>query len=476
MKITQNFRSMFREYDVRGRISDEELNDTNVGGIIAAFAVFLKNKGVAKAVVGYDSRECSPGFYKAAADALVSAGLEVIGLGLSLSPVTYFAQHHLDADGAVMITASHNPDGWSGFKLAYRKSLTLSKDDIQELLKIVESGETLSEAGGSYREVNVRDVYLDQIVSRVKLNPANLPRVVIDAANGGAGVFAYEALHRLGCLTFQLNCDPDTSFPRYFPNPSDIKARELLKKTLLHPYIKADIAISFDGDGDRIGVLDEKGENVWADKLLLLLTAARLKEKPGAAVVFDVKCTQGLSDYLNENGGVPVMWNTGHSYIKAKMHELGADLGGERSGHLYFGGDLYWGFDDAIFAAAKLLEALSWSDKPLSGLIADFPAYFVSSEIAAPCEDTAKYIVADRAKADLLAKYPDCKYSTVNGLKLFFEEGWGLVRASSNMPELGLVFEAKTPEKLREYYDRFRAVLDGYPEVAKVWHNDNFSG
>jgi phosphomannomutase/phosphoglucomutase len=466
---------MFREYDVRGRLNDEELNDANVGKIASAFAVFLSRRNISKIVIGYDSRECSLGFYISSVNSFVSAGFEVIGIGLSLSPALYFAQHYLDTPGAMMITASHNPDGWSGFKLSAAKSLTLSKDDIQELLKIVENGDTTQTGKkGTFREQNIRDAYIDNILSRVKLNPEFLPKIVIDAANGGAGVFAYEVFQKLGCVTFQLNCDPDTSFPRYFPNPSDIKARELLKKTLLHPYIKADIAMSFDGDGDRIGVLDENGENIWADKLLLLLTKKLLEQKPGAKVVFDVKCTQAIPDYMEAHGGVPVMWNTGHSYIKRKMYEVGADLGGERSGHLYLGGDLYWGFDDAIYAAAKLLEAMSWEKKPISALIAEFPSYFVSSEIAAPCADTAKYEVVERVKSELLAKYPDLKYSTINGLKLYFDEGWGLVRASSNMPEIGLVFEAKTPEKLREYYNAFRAVLDSYPEIEKKWHNDNF--
>ncbi|MDR2531118.1 MAG: phosphomannomutase/phosphoglucomutase [Oscillospiraceae bacterium] len=475
MMLTQNFRSMFREYDVRGRLSAEELNEASVARIAAAFAVFLRRRNVSRIVVGYDSRECSPGFRDIAVRAFLDLGLEVFDLGLSLSPVCYFAQHYLDSPGAMMITASHNPDGWSGFKLASEKSVTLTKDDIQELLAIVESGETVETRPGSVHVVNVRDAYIENIVSRVKLNPENLPRVVVDAANGGAGVFAYEVLHRLGCLTFQLNCDPDTSFPRYFPNPSDVRARELLKRTLLHPYVHADIAISFDGDGDRIGVLDENGENIWADKLLLLLIKPLLERKPGASVVFDVKCTQAIADFLNAHGGVPVMWNTGHSYIKRKMREVDADLGGERSGHLYLGGDLYWGFDDAIFAAAKLLEAISWEAKPISQLVAQFPAYHVSSEIAAPCADTLKYDVVERVKSELLRRFPDCEYSTINGLKLYFPEGWGLVRASSNMPELGLVFEAKTPERLREYYDAFRSVLDGFPEVERLWHNDYFA-
>ncbi|MDR3149864.1 MAG: phosphomannomutase/phosphoglucomutase [Oscillospiraceae bacterium] len=469
-------KTMFREYDVRGRLSDDELNLESVSAIASAFAVFLNRRGIGKIVVGYDSRACSESFYGAAISSFTESGLNVTGIGLALSPVLYFAQHHLNINGAMMITASHNPDGWSGFKLAYQKSLTLSPEDIQELYAITVSGEKLTAAKpGSVRYQSVRDAYIDYICNHIHLNPDRKLRVVIDAANGGAGVYAYELFQRLGCMTFQLNCDPDTTFPRYFPNPSITEAQTLLKKTVLHPYIRADVGLSFDGDGDRIGVLDENGENIWADRLMMLIAKPLLQRQPGAKIIYDVKSTMALEEYVRANGGEPIMWKTGHSYLKRKLREEGATLAGERSGHLYIGGDLYLGFDDGLFAAALILQALSNSGKSISHLLAEFPSYFVSNEIQAPTTDTEKYNIVEFAKSELLRLFPNNKYSEVHGFKIWFEDGWGVIRASSNTPELSIVLEAKTPENLRKYYDIFRSVLDRNSAVEKVWHNDNFS-
>jgi phosphomannomutase/phosphoglucomutase len=467
---------MFREYDVRGRLSDDELNTESVMVIAKAFAVFLRRRDVSEVVVGYDSRDCSEGFYDAVISAFTASGLNVTGIGLALSPVLYFAQHHLNIDGAMMITASHNPNGWSGFKLSYRKSLTLSPEDIQELYAITVSGETLTpRRPGTVRRESVRDAYIDYICSRVHLNSNRELRVVIDAANGGAGVYAYELFQRLGCLTFQLNCDPDTAFPRYFPNPSITEAQALLRKTVLHPYIRADIGLSFDGDGDRIGILAENGENIWADRLMMLIAKPILREQAGAKIIYDVKSTMALEEYIRANGGEPIMWKTGHSYLKRKLMEEGAILAGERSGHLYIGGDLYLGFDDGLFAAALILQTLSNSDKTISRLLAEFPSYFVSNEIQAPTTDAEKYNAVAFAKAELLRMFPHNKYSEIHGFKIWFEDGWGVVRASSNTPELSIVLEARSPENLRKYYDIFRSVLDRNPNVGKIWNNDNFA-
>ncbi|MCL2751498.1 MAG: phosphomannomutase/phosphoglucomutase, partial [Firmicutes bacterium] len=295
-----------------------------------------------------------------------------------------------------------------------------------------------------------------------------------DAGNGGAGVFAYEIFQRLGCVVFQLNCDPDDSYPHYFPNPSDLAARAQLNKMVLHPYIQADIGISFDGDGDRIGVMDEHGQDIWGDKLLLLLSKQLLLKKKNAKIIFDVKCTQALPEFIQSNGGIPIVCKTGHSYIKAKMKAEGADLGGERSGHIYSGGDEYWGFDDALFAAAKLVEYVSNENKPVSGLVCGFPAYYSSPEIYAKCADRDKYAVVERFAAELQQKFPDNETLTINGVKMFFTDGWGLVRASSNMPELSIVFEAKTKEGLKEIFDLYHSMLSAYPEVDGNWGNIKF--
>jgi phosphomannomutase/phosphoglucomutase len=470
-----NFISMFREYDVRGKVSDDELNPESVYRIAASYAALIKKKGISRAVVGYDNRDCSPGFAAAVNRALTESGIDVFFVGLSITPYVYAAQYILECEGAVMITASHNPNGWSGFKFAKGYSKTLEADDIRELFDIVANftGTDKNAPQGRFTETDVREEYIDSIVSRIHMGDKK-PRIVIDAGNGGAGLFAFEVFHRLGCSTFQLNCDPDTSYPHYFPNPSNVTARESLRKTVLHPYINADVGIGYDGDGDRIGVIDENGKDIWSDIFLAILSKQLLDRKPGATIVYDVKCSQALDDVIRACKGNPVMWKTGHSYIKAKMHELGADLAGERSGHVFIGGDAYYGFDDAVFASAKLVEYLSHQDKTLSEIVSSFPQYVTSPEIKAYCDDTKKYGAIDSIVAEFQQQYPG-NVNAINGARVSFDYGWGLVRASSNLPEIVLIFEADTQAHLLEIREVFKRVLANYPEISSSWENDPYS-
>lgn len=470
-KFTPEFNSMFREYDIRGRVRAEELCDENVYRIVKAYAKYLRRRDITRAVVGYDNRECSPGFAKAAIKGLREMGVDVFFIGLTLSPVSYFAQYHLKCEGLVMITASHNPSDWSGFKLASGYSKTLEPDDIVELFNLVDtSDDEFGGKEGKFEECDVRDAYINDVVSRINMGP-NKPKLVLDAGNGGAGLFIYEVFQRLGCMTFQLNCDPDITYPHYFPNPSEIKGRERMREMVMHPYINADIGLSFDGDGDRIGVIDDTGKDIWSDIILALLAKRLIERKKGATIVYDVKCSQALTETIEQNGGVPVMWKTGHSYIKSKLHELNADLAGERSGHIFVGGDDYYGFDDAVFVAAKLIEVLSWSDKKISGLIAELPQYVTSPEIKAHCGDMVKYAVTDKLVEEFKTAYPG-KVIDVNGARVQFENGWGLVRASSNLPELVLIFEGTTMDELLKIRQIFKEVLSKYPEISAEWDND----
>jgi phosphomannomutase/phosphoglucomutase len=403
------FRHMFREYDLRGRVNDAELNVESVRLIASAFGTFLRRRSIERVVLGFDNRETSLQFKNAAALGLLSAGCDVVDIGLSLSPVLYFAQHHLEVPGGLMITASHNPNDWSGMKLSAGPSSTLGPGEIRELYAIVveqgggprKRGRKVVDAGSAregtdgeawsagrsvsdlqsandrraagaaprlatYEERDVRDAYLERITRGVRL--ARPLRVVVECGNGGAGVFAWEALQRIGCLTFQLYCDPDTSYPHYFPNPSDLKARARLREMVTHPYIRADLGLGFDGDGDRIGVQDERGRDVWSDTVLIFLVRDLLARTPGAKIVFDVKCTQALIEEIRGAGGQPIMWKTGHSYIKAKLQETGAALAGERSGHIFYS-EGYYGYDDALYAAVRLLEFLAAQDAPFSELL-----------------------------------------------------------------------------------------------------------
>lgn len=468
-KYPLEFRSMFREYDIRGQVSDEQLCPSNVYKIVKAYAVYLKKRNIRKAVVGYDNRKCSLSFAESALKALTDEGIDVYYVGLTLTPIVYFAQYHLNCEGACMITASHNPDGWSGFKFANGFSRTLEPDDILELYSYLDLPNT-SSAKGKITEYDIRDIYINEVVSRIHLGPKKL-RVVLDGANGGAGVFIYEVFQKLGLMTFQLYCDPDTNYPQYFPNPSNLKARERLKEMVTHKYIHADLGMGFDGDGDRLGVIDENGNNIWSDTILAILAKQALEKNKGANVVFDVKCSQTLIDVINSCSGNPIMWKTGHSYIKAKLRESGAILAGERSGHIFISGNSYYGFDDAIFVACKLIEYLSWQTKSLSEIIDEFPHYFTSPEIKTYCADDVKYGVVEKITNDFKKMYPN-DVIDINGARVSFKNGWGLVRASSNLPELVLIFEGKTKEDMLKIRSIFKEELNKYKEISQDWEND----
>lgn len=461
---------MFREYDLRGRVAEGELTDDSVRLIANAFGRLLLARGNDRVVVGYDNRPASPGFKDAAVSGLLAAGLEVVDIGLTISPALYFSQYHLESPAGVMITASHNPSDWCGMKLAHGYSRTLGPAEMRELYRLAAAGES-GGGNGRSRRADTRDAYLERVTAGTRLERPL--RVAVDCGNGGAGVFAYEALQRLGCLTFQLYCDPDDSYPHYFPNPSDLKARRRLRQIVTHPYIRADVGLAFDGDGDRIGVMDERGEDVWSDRVLILLARQVLQRRAGAAVVYDVKCTRGLEEEITARGGRPVMWKTGHSHIKAKLHETGAALAGERSGHIFYR-EGYYGFDDALFAGARLLEMLAASGETLSALVAGTPPYLTSPEIAAPCADDHKYRVVDALVADFKREF-GARVNDINGARVDFGDGWGLVRASSNLPELVLIFEARTEARLREIRSLFRARLAACPEIDPAWRNDIYA-
>lgn len=461
---------MFREYDLRGRVAEGELTDDSVRLIANAFGRLLLARGNDRVVVGYDNRPASPGFKDAAVSGLLAVGLEVVDIGLTISPALYFSQYHLESPAGLMITASHNPSDWCGMKLAHGYSRTLGPAEMRELYRLAAAGES-GAGNGRRRRADTRDAYLERVTAGTRLERPL--RVAVDCGNGGAGVFAYEALQRLGCLTFQLYCDPDDSYPHYFPNPSDLKARRRLRQIVTHPYIRADVGLAFDGDGDRIGVMDERGEDVWSDRVLILLARQVLQRRAGAAVVYDVKCTRGLEEEITARGGRPVMWKTGHSHIKAKLHETGAALAGERSGHIFYR-EGYYGFDDALYAAARLLEVLAAGGETLSALVAGTPPYLTSPEIAAPCADDHKYRVVDALVADFKREF-GARVNDINGARVDFGDGWGLVRASSNLPELVLIFEAGTEARLREIRSLFRARLAAYSEIDPAWRNDIYA-
>lgn len=436
--------TMFREYDIRGRVKPGELDEDSFAAIIGGYGSFLERRGIDRVVVGYDNRPHSVEYSEIACSLLKRRGFTLYNLGLSLSPSVYFAQYALNAPGAVMITASHNPLGWGGVKLASGFSQTLGSEDIKEVYHLAREykEEGSGKAGGAVRNVDIRPRYLEDIVARISLPCCTHGlRVLVDGGNGAAGVFVYELFQALGCRTFQLNCDPDYSYPHYFPNPSDPAARKRIKELVSHPYINSDIALAFDGDGDRLGVVSNRGEDIWSDRLLMVLAVEVLSKCPGAPIVYDVKCTRALSQVVESLGGKGIMCATGHSHVKAKLRQVNSPLAGERSGHIFLGEPFGYGYDDALLAAGYLVAVMSCRGRSIDQLLAPFPRYCTTEEIALPCADKEKYDIVDRVRDVLAKEWGEERLVTVNGVRLELDKGWCLVRASSNLPELVMVAE-----------------------------------
>ncbi|MAF13597.1 MAG: phosphomannomutase [Parcubacteria group bacterium] len=461
--MAQLEKTMFREYDIRGLVNDEQVNEKSAGLIAKGFAKFLDKRGVKKIVIGYDSREYSKRLHDAFVQGLLSSGVDVTTVGMVISPVLYFAQYHLKFKGGAMITASHNPNGWGGFKLGYDFSTTLLPPDIKEMYEIILNDDFISGEGKMEEYKGINDDYEKLVTSRIKLK--RKLKVVVNCGNGTAGEIAPRVLRAAGCEVVEQFCENDPTFPNHEPNPSLVSAQEALSEMVKKE--SADIGLGFDGDGDRVGFADENGETVLADQALILIARLALIEQPGSAIVFDVKATRGLIEDIKAHGGTPVMWKTGHSYIKAKSKEVDASLGGEGSGHIFYRHG-YYDYDDAIFAALKLLEYLSTEDKTFSELMADTPQYEKTPTIQVDCADEIKYGIIDKLLADLKSDYGD-KVVDINGARVELDNGWFLVRASSNMPVLTLGFEAKTEVGLKELQETLKKYLEKYPEIGKEW-------
>lgn len=454
---------MFREYDLRGRVSDRELNERSVKLIGRGFASFLNRRKINTAVVGHDFRSYSPKFHAVLISALMESGVNVIDIGQVIAPILYFSQYHLKVKGAVLVTASHNPNGWSGFKLGYDFSRTLLPDDIKELLKIIQDDDFVS-GKGSYKKMDVIEAYKKDVLKRIELKKRL--KIVIDCGNGTTGPIAPDVFRRIGCDVVEQFCDLDANFPNHDPNPSLVETMEALGKRVREK--KADVGLAFDGDGDRIGVCDEKGNNVGADKVLILLARLVLNKIPGSKIIFDVKSTQALEEDIKAHGGEPIMWTTGHSYIKNKLQVENAPLAGEKSGHIFYAEGFY-PHDDAIFAGLKLIEYLSAQDRSFSEVMKTIPQFVTSPTYHVDCADDVKYKVVEKLVAEFKAEFP--KVIDINGARVVFDDGWGLVRASSNLPVLVLVFEAKTEKRMKEIMNLFGDRLKKYPEIGKKWRS-----
>ena len=440
--------TIFREYDIRG-IADQELDSEGVEQLGRAIGAYIRRERGNRLNVARDCRLSSPRLHEAIVAGLVSSGCEVTDLGMAPTPLLYYASFKLEADGGVMITGSHNPPEYNGFKVMCGKS-TLYGEEIQKLREIIASGQ-FETGSGSVQQEDIVTPYVQEITDQFCFK--NWVRFVIDCGNGTAGPVMHQLLEHLRCDKLELFFTPDGRFPYHHPDPTVPKNLESLIDWVKER--EAFLGIALDGDGDRIGAVDEKGNIVWGDQLLAIFAREILSRKPGATFISEVKASQVLYDYIRKLGGRAIMWKTGHSLIKAKMQEEKAELAGEMSGHMFFA-DRYYGFDDALYAALRLLELVDRANAPLSTLLADLPPTVSTPEIRVDCPDEEKFQVVERVKEELRKNH---EIIDVDGVRVLFPDGWGLVRASNTQPVLVLRFEASHPELLQQYRRQVEDVI-----------------
>jgi phosphomannomutase/phosphoglucomutase len=444
---------IFREYDIRG-VVDVDLTDDLVRRLGLAVAATLAREGIRDAVVGRDVRRSSDRFFEALADGLRRGGANVVDVGAVPTPVFYFAAKAWGYRGGVMITASHNPGHYNGFKVL-RGEGTIYGDDILELRRLAE-GDLPEPGGGRIESREARHEYVGHIASGIAVDRP--VAFAADGGNGTSGLVAGELFAALGQRPVELFMEPDGTFPNHHPDPTVPENVRALRDVVLDR--RLELGVAFDGDSDRLGVIDDRGEILWGDRLLALFARDVLAAHPGSTVIFEVKCSRALEDDIARHGGTPLMWKAGHSLIKKKMRETGALLAGEMSGHLFFA-DRYFGFDDALYAACRLLEIVARGSAPLSALLADLPRYESTPEIRVDCPDDRKFAVVDAVRERFRKTH---RVIDVDGARVVFDGGWGLVRASNTQPALVLRFEASTTEQLgvirREIADALAAHLD----------------
>lgn len=431
--------NIFRQYDIRG-VVDRELTEDAAYRIARALAAQAAERGWRKIVLGRDNRLSSPRLREISIKALQDSGCEVIDLGVVITPIFYFAARHLDIHAGLMITASHNGAEYNGFKMLLGET-TIYGEEIQEIRRRAEEEDFISGSLGSLTEFNIVDDYVAMIKEKIRLGPRNL-KVVVDCGSGTASLFAPRMFRELGCQVVELYCDSDPTFPYHHPDPVAVEnCQDLIREVKKH---QADLGIGLDGDGDRLGVVDREGNIIWGDMLMILFWREILPHNPGVECIVEVKCSQSLIDEINRLGGKPLMYKTGHSLIKGKMKEIGAVFTGEMSGHMFFA-DEYYGYDDALYAAGRLLRILSHSEKDLTRLLADVNQYYTTPEIRVKSTDEEKFRVVEEVLQHFRSVY---QVLDVDGARILFPGGWGLVRASNTGPELIVRCEGNTPEAM----------------------------
>ena len=451
-------REIFKAYDIRG-IVGKTLTPAIVTAIGRAIGSEGRKRGVGAIVIGRDGRLSGPELSRALAAGIQSAGVDVIDIGMVATGMLYFAAYELATGSGVMLTGSHNPPDYNGLKMLLGGE-TLHGDAITALRTRIDNGD-LATGTGEYREHDVREAYMTRIVGDIK--PARPLHIAIDCGNGVAGAYAPALFRRLGCEVTELFCDVDGTFPNHHPDPAHPENLEDLKAAL--GTTDADIGFAFDGDGDRLGVVTKDGNIIYPDRQLMLYAADVLSRNPGATIIYDVKCTRNLGPWIARHGGVPLLWKTGHSLIKAKLKETGAALAGEMSGHVFFK-ERWYGFDDALYVGARLLEILARHPDP-GALLNALPDAIATPELHLHCAEGEHHALIERLQR--VAKFPGAaNIIDIDGLRVEYPDGFGLMRASNTTPVVVLRFEADTDAALKRIEQQFREVLVAAKPDAKL--------
>lgn len=441
--------SIFRAYDIRGVVADA-LTPEAVEQIGRAFGSESLARGQKTVTLARDGRLSGPDLIAALAAGIQSTGCDVVNIGMVPTPVLYFSTYHLETGTGIMVTGSHNPPEYNGLKMMIGGD-TLFGEGIQLLYQRLVNNDLASGAGG-YSEKDVLDEYLDRIIGDIKIS--RKMRIATDCGNGVAGVCAAALFRKLGCEVHELFSEVDGTFPNHHPDPA--KVENLQDISVLVEKEKLDLGLAFDGDGDRVGVIDDLGQIIWPDRQMILYSRDILERNPGAKIIYDVKCSRLLPQAIKDAGGEPEMWKTGHSFVKARIKETGAALGGEMSGHIFFK-ERWYGFDDALYSAARLLEIVSRDSRKVSDIFGEIPDSVNTPELGIKFAEGEHHAFMESfvAKAD----FKGAKLTTIDGLRADFESGWGLVRASNTTPSLVIRFEADSESALEEIQSHFRTSM-----------------
>jgi phosphomannomutase/phosphoglucomutase len=449
--------TIFKAYDIRGIIG-KTLDESVARRIGQAFGTAVRNKGESEVVIGRDGRLSGPGLAKALAEGLQAAGVDVIDLGVVATPMVYFATSTLQARSGIMVTGSHNPPDYNGFKMVLSGE-AIYGDAITALYRTINEN-AYAQGQGSYRSHDIRRDYIERIVSDVKL--ARPMKIVIDAGNGVAGAFAGDLYRGMGAEVQELFCEVDGNFPNHHPDPAHLENLEDLIQAL--KTTDAEIGLAFDGDGDRLGVVTKDGQVIFPDRQLMLFAKDVLTRNQGESILYDVKCTRHLAPWIRANGGEPLMWKTGHSLVKAKMREVDAPLGGEMSGHVFFK-DRWYGFDDGMYAGARLLELLSRVADP-SAVLNALPQSTSTPELQLKLNEGENFALIEKLQKE--AQFPGAdQVITIDGLRVEYPDGFGLARSSNTTPVVVMRFEAESQEALARIQAEFKRVIQAAkPDAA----------